>query len=167
MRLIELDAKGWNSPLDFLRSLKVALGSPEVHGMSPAAFVDSMIYGGMNSVEPPYVVQITNISGVPKEVADYISLMTSVIQEARQERRQRRGDDIEVSISTEPVWKKVIEVVAVSACPKCGNRAFAPEPGTNIDDPQGFLVRCGKCGYVCLSSEFMRPVEGTNNRAAT
>jgi hypothetical protein len=98
MRLIELDGKRWNSPLDFLRSLKAALGSPEGHGMSPDAFVDSMIYGGMNSIEPPYVVRITNISGVPKEVADCISLMISVLQEARQERLQRRGDDIEISI---------------------------------------------------------------------
>ena len=101
MHLIELNAKGWNSPLDFLRSLKAALGSPEIHGMSPDAFVDSMIYGGMNRVEPPYVVRITNINGAPKEVADYISLMISVIQEARQERLQRRGDDIEVSMSAE------------------------------------------------------------------
>ena len=98
MRLIELDAAGWDSPLDFLRSLKGVLGSPELHGTTPAAFVDSMIYGGMNSVEPPYVVRITNISEVPKEVADYISLMISVIQEARQDRLRRRGDDIEVSI---------------------------------------------------------------------
>ena len=60
-----------------------------------------MIYGGMNSVEPPYVVRITNIGGLPKEGADHISLMISVIQEARQERLQRRGDDIEVSMSAE------------------------------------------------------------------
>jgi hypothetical protein len=29
--------------------------------MSPDAFVDSMIWGGMNSVEPPYTVQISNL----------------------------------------------------------------------------------------------------------
>jgi hypothetical protein len=99
MRLIELDAKGWKSPVDFLQSLKDALGSCDGHGMSPAAFVDSMIWGGMNSVEPPYAVRVTNINGAPKEVADYVFLMISVIREARQERLQRRGDDVEVSIS--------------------------------------------------------------------
>jgi hypothetical protein len=101
MRLIELDARGWNTPLDFVRSLKIALGSPQGHGNSVNAFVDSMIYGGMNSIEPPYAVRITNIGGVPKEVADYISLMISAIQEARLQRLQRRDDDIEVSISVE------------------------------------------------------------------
>ena len=43
MRLIELDAKGWKSPTDFLQSLARVLGSCEGHGMSPDAFVDSMI----------------------------------------------------------------------------------------------------------------------------
>ena len=69
--------------------------------MSPAAFVDSMIWGGMNDVESPYVIRITDIRGVPKEVADYVALMISVIQEARRDRLQRRGDDIEVSIETD------------------------------------------------------------------
>jgi hypothetical protein len=67
--------------------------------MNPDAFVDSMIWGGMNSIEPPYTVQIKNITGAPEEVADFVSLMISVIKEARQERFKRRGDDVEVSIS--------------------------------------------------------------------
>jgi hypothetical protein len=99
MRLIELDAGEWETPLDFLQSLAGALGSCKGHGMSPDAFVDSMIWGGMNSVEPPYTVQIKNITSAPREVADFVALMISVIKEARQERFERRGDDIEVSIS--------------------------------------------------------------------
>ena len=166
MRLIELDGGGWKNPLDFLQSLADAIGSPEWHGMSPDAFVDSMIWGGINSVEPPYTVQIKNIANAPTKVADFVSLMASVIKEGRQERFRQRGDNIEVSISTESVWKKVVQVIAVSECPKCGSRAFDLEPGTNIDDPQG-LVRCGKCSYVCPSNEFMRPVEGANNKAAS
>jgi hypothetical protein len=133
--------------------------------MSPDAFVDSMIWGGINSVQPPYTVQIKNLANSPIEVVDFVSLMASVIEEARQERFRRRGDNIEVNISTESAWKKVVQLVAVSACPKCSNSAFDPEPETNIDDPNG-LVRCGKCGYVCAGSEFMRPVETANKDAA-
>jgi hypothetical protein len=98
MRMIELDAKG-KTPLDFLQSLAGALGSCEGHGMSADAFVDSMIWGGMNSVEPPYIVQIKNIASAPREVADCVSLMISAIKAARRERVQCRGEDIEVSIS--------------------------------------------------------------------
>ncbi|MGA2999529.1 barstar family protein [Bradyrhizobium sp.] len=98
MRLIELDAKGWKSQLDFLQSLTRALGSCEGHGMSPDAFVDSMIWGGMNSVEPPYTVQISNLNAAPKEVADYVSLVISAIREGRHDRFRRHGEDIEVCI---------------------------------------------------------------------
>jgi len=97
MRLIQLDAKGWKSQLDFIPSLTRALGSCEGHGMSPDAFVDSMIWGGMNSVEPRYTVQISNLNAAPKEVADYVSLMISAISEGRQ-RFQRHGEDIQFSI---------------------------------------------------------------------
>jgi RNAse (barnase) inhibitor barstar len=98
MRLIELDAKGWKSQLDFLQSLTRALGSCEGHGMSPDAFVDSMIWDGMNSVGPPYTVQIRNLNAASREVADYVSLMVSAIKQGRHDRFQRYGGDIEVRI---------------------------------------------------------------------
>ena len=53
----------------------------------------------MNTVEPPYTVKVINTAGVPKEVSDYISLMVSIIRDAREWRLRNRGDDIEVSIS--------------------------------------------------------------------
>ncbi len=99
MRVIRMDASGWKTPLDFLEALQVALGSCKGHGHSPDALVDSMVWGGMNSVEPPYTVQIVNTVRVPKEVSDYILLMCSVIHDARQKRLQNRGGDIEVSIT--------------------------------------------------------------------
>jgi hypothetical protein len=101
MRVIALDAEGWKSPTDFLQSLAGALGSCEGHGMSPDAFVDSMIWGGMNSIEPPYTVQISNLNSAPKEVTDYVSLTISAIRKGRHDRFQRRGEDIEVNISVE------------------------------------------------------------------
>jgi hypothetical protein len=68
MRIIELDAGKWANALDFLLALKAALGSCEGHGTSPAAFVDSMVWGGMNNVEPPYTVKVVRSSDAPLEV---------------------------------------------------------------------------------------------------
>ena len=99
MRIIEMDARGWKESLDFLEALQVALGSCRGHGHSPDAFVDSMVWGGMNDVEPPYCVRIVNAADIPKEVADYILLMVSVIRDARQWRLDNRGEDVEVSIA--------------------------------------------------------------------
>lgn len=41
-------------------------------------------------------------------------------------------------------WEKIVKVVAVSACPVCGNGGFDFELGADIDDAQA-MVRCGKC----------------------
>jgi uncharacterized Zn finger protein len=55
-------------------------------------------------------------------------------------------------------WKKVVKLVAVSACPICGNRGFDLEPGADIDDLRA-MVRCGKCGHVCPAYQFMKTPE--------
>jgi hypothetical protein len=98
MRIIKLDASGWKTAREFGEALKDALGSCEGHGNSPAAFVDSMIWGGMNSVGPPYVIRVVKTSNAPQEVTDYIRLMISVIQEAREWRLVNQGTDIEVTL---------------------------------------------------------------------
>ena len=64
------------------------------------------------------------------------------------------------------VCKKIVKVIAVSACPKCGNNSFDPEQGTDLDhldDPQA-KVKCCRCGYICAANEFMRRV---NSREQT
>jgi hypothetical protein len=55
------------------------------------------------------------------------------------------------------VWKKIVRVTAVSACPKCGNNAFDFGPGADIDDPHA-IVKCGACGHICPASEFARRI---------
>jgi Barstar (barnase inhibitor) len=98
MRTIEIDASRWTTVSDFLSALKVALGSCEGHGDSPDAFVDSMIWGGMNTVEAPYTVRVIGSDTAPKEVREYIELMVSVIRDARDWKRANRGIDTEVSM---------------------------------------------------------------------
>jgi ferredoxin len=53
-------------------------------------------------------------------------------------------------------WEKVAKVVAVSACPVCGNDGLDFERGVDIDDPQA-IVRCGKCGHLCPADKFIKP----------
>jgi hypothetical protein len=98
MRIIELDASRWQTPLDFIRALQTAIGAPKGHGSSPDAFVDSMIWGGMNSVEPPYEVCIVGSERVPKAVRDYVDLVASELANGRKWKREKRGEDTEVSV---------------------------------------------------------------------
>jgi hypothetical protein len=98
MRIIELDATKWKTVLDFYHALFASIGAPAWHGMSPDALVDSMIWGGINAVEPPYTIRISGLSTAPKEVRDHVELLKDVLVEGRIYRKRHNGDDVEVSI---------------------------------------------------------------------
>ena len=59
MRIIEIDGSDWQSVKDFLTTLRAAIGAPDWHGWSVNAFIDSMIWGGINQIEPPYEIRIS------------------------------------------------------------------------------------------------------------
>jgi hypothetical protein len=96
MRTIQLDAAAWKSPLDLHTALKGALGSCEGHGSSPAAWVDSMIWGGMNTVEPPYLIKFVGTAECPASLREDIRTLIRVIAEARRDRLNQGRGDIEV-----------------------------------------------------------------------
>ena len=98
MRIIELDAAAWETPVDFLSALKVALRSPEWHGLNLNAFLDSMIWGGINPIEPPYLVRIVGVAKIPGAVIETIRELAEAIQEAREEHIARKGTDVDVTL---------------------------------------------------------------------
>lgn len=99
--LIELDATRWRNVLDFYDALKRALRSPDGHGGSPDAWVDSMIYGGMNGVEPPYVIRIVGTAHCRAGLKAEIDLLAEVIRDARAWKLEHYGVDVEVSFQIE------------------------------------------------------------------
>lgn len=102
MRIIELDATKWKTVIDFYDALFAAIGAPAWHGKSPDALIDSMIWGGINSVEPPYIIRISGTATLSKELRDRIGLIKQVLAEGRMDYRSRRGGDVEVAIEVEP-----------------------------------------------------------------
>jgi hypothetical protein len=102
MRIIKLDASKWKTVTDFYDALLAAVEAPKGHGKSPDALIDSMIWGGMNAVEPPYTVQISGLSTAPKEVRDHVQLASDVLVNGRIDRKRHKGDDVDVSIVTAP-----------------------------------------------------------------
>jgi hypothetical protein len=102
MRVIELDATGWNTILDFYDTLLAELGAPDWHGRSVGALIDSMIWGGINSVEPPFIVQVHGLSAAPGTVADEVRLVKQALTEARAEFHTRNGGDVNVELQTVP-----------------------------------------------------------------
>src|SRR5271169_4718699 len=102
MQIIMLDGSQWKSYEDFYRALFAALGAPDWHGDNVNALVDSMIWGGINKLEPPYTVRVAGTKNLPKEVHDEVELARLALSEGRQDFRERKGRDIEVSLETYP-----------------------------------------------------------------
>src|SRR5690242_17277259 len=98
-RVITIDGSRWQTVMDFLVALRGAIGAPEWHGSSPDAFIDSMIWGGVNSVEPPYCVRIVGSEHAPEDVRDYIQLTISALMDGRADRAARGRDDVDVSLA--------------------------------------------------------------------
>jgi hypothetical protein len=93
MTIIELDASEWNTSGDFLSALKVAIGAPDWHGLSVNAFVDSIGTGGINAVEPPYVVRVVNARRLGQDVIELIVAISSAVEKRRLYEAARTGED--------------------------------------------------------------------------
>jgi hypothetical protein len=98
MRFLDLDASGWRSVDDFYEALLGAVGAPHWHGCSPDALTDSMIWGGINEVEPPYTVRISGTADLRADVLFYINDAIDCVKSGRDWRRNEGRGDIEVSI---------------------------------------------------------------------
>ena len=102
MRLIELDATKWKKVLDFYADILRALEAPEGHGESIDGLIDSMIYGRINAVEPPYVVRVLDANSLPKEVRKHIETVKVALGEARVQLRKWHKRDVDVSFEIRP-----------------------------------------------------------------
>ena len=98
MHTIDLDASRWTKLQDFYDALLLAVGAPPWHGTGINAFVDSMIYGGINSLEPPYTIRIHHLRESPKDVLDEVELTKNYLGEHRAHFRAQYGRDVEVRL---------------------------------------------------------------------
>ncbi|WP_304170061.1 hypothetical protein [Phenylobacterium aquaticum] len=96
MQTIRIDGSEWTTPLEFYDALLQALGQYEGHGRGVAAFIGSMIYGGMLQTEPPYEVLVENVTS--DLVQAEVDVLSRALAEARNDRRVRCGDDVEVTL---------------------------------------------------------------------
>jgi RNAse (barnase) inhibitor barstar len=98
MRTIDLDAANWTTALDFYEALLAALGAPAEHGQNINALTDSLIWGGVNAIEPPYTIRIRHIGRAPKVVIREVELANQALSEARAQFRAQHGRDVDVQL---------------------------------------------------------------------
>ncbi len=101
MKSIVLTSNDWQDVLDFYAALKVGVGAPEWHGDSIDSFVDSMIWGGVNRIEAPYVINI-QVEGAldPKLLSEIINLRNA-LRKARDSFLVNKGKGCDVSVVME------------------------------------------------------------------
>jgi hypothetical protein len=102
MCTIDLDATNWTKVSDFYDVINIALGAPKWAGYSIDALLDSIIWGGMNEMDPPYTIRIQKTKNLTKDVLDEIELLKQCLLEARAESITRRGRDVDVNIVIVP-----------------------------------------------------------------
>jgi hypothetical protein len=95
MQFIEIDASGCASVKAFCALLKTAIGATYGgHGDSLESFIDSMIYGTMGDLAPPYTLQVTGLKGGP--VMAYARDLANALGQARIDLTTRGKPDVEV-----------------------------------------------------------------------
>lgn len=96
MQFIELDGSEWSERLDFWDALREALGVVPEHGTNINAFIDSIFYHPeLLRVPPPFLILVKRPHPTALAVVKRVS---TALAEARQERKERYGNDIEASL---------------------------------------------------------------------
>lgn len=96
---IDLDASKWRTVQDFYDAVLAAIEAPAWHGRSPDALNDSMVFGGINGLMPPYDLVIRNLNS--PEIARSVDQVRQILAIGRAEFRAQHGRQVEVSIRLE------------------------------------------------------------------
>ncbi|MCW5719321.1 MAG: hypothetical protein KIS68_15995 [Bauldia sp.] len=99
VRVIRLDASQWVKPSDVDQAFKSALGSPESHGNGADAWIDSMLYGGMNEIDAPFRIEIDGTDGMNETTFYYLMLIQCTVGHARLLKSTQTGVDTDVTIA--------------------------------------------------------------------
>jgi hypothetical protein len=101
MHTIDLDATVWKKPRDFYDALLPQLGAPAEHGRNANALNDSVIWGGINSTNPPLLIRVHGLAGAPKAVIDEVEAAKRALDEGRDDFRAQNGRDIDAQLQIE------------------------------------------------------------------
>ena len=101
-RTIDLDATNWKSAEDFFNAILPAIGASPEHGHNLNALIDSMIFGGMNELNPPYTIVIRNLATIPPPLREHLTLFQRALSQASTAFHQEEGKDVDVQLHLVP-----------------------------------------------------------------
>ena len=99
---IDVDASGWTSSGDLYDAILPQLGAPDWHGDNVNALTESIVWGGINAIEPPYLLRIRGTANLPPDVAEELGWLREDVAKHRAEFRMRKGRDVDVEVQLLP-----------------------------------------------------------------
>ena len=94
---IQLDASRWKSADDLYTSLFEKLGAPAWHGRNFNALNDSIVTGGINSVEVPYSLSIFSLNLASSDARKFVQEFVDFVDE-----READGCPTQIRSKTKP-----------------------------------------------------------------
>ncbi len=101
MKIIELDAAKWRNRRIFYADLLNAVEAPDWHGKNINALIDSIIWGGINALEPPYTIRIRNLAQADAKAREELEGFLSYLPECKAEYLLAEGHTCEVFFEIE------------------------------------------------------------------
>ena len=92
MQEIVLSCADWTTPEDFYQCLLPLLGAPDWHGHNLDALWDSITCGGINRVNPPFKILVTEVDELTPLCKGLLDRFVALIAEAEAE-----GIPVEIS----------------------------------------------------------------------
>lgn len=85
MKMNRISARDWTGIGDFYEAMLIAIEAPGWHGRNTNALIDSMIYGEINGLSPPYKITITDSDSLTSSLRNQIAAQLFYILQARDE----------------------------------------------------------------------------------
>ena len=98
MKIIDVNAKNLGCTPDFYKALLSELGAPVWHGVSINAVIDSVIYGGINTINPPFTIRVSYSENTSKAVLEEIAILKEQLSIHRREKLLSQDRDTEVDL---------------------------------------------------------------------
>ncbi len=97
--IITINGTSWRTANDAIDGLLQALRPLDGHGRNINAFIDSMMYGGMLEIEPPYEIVVQNVGG--PDAALFIDDLSAALLKAGAGPRAAYREEFDVSVRRE------------------------------------------------------------------
>jgi len=94
MKVIHVDGAAWKTKDDFFAAFLSAVGAPDWHGHNLNALNDSIGAGGINEINPPFLIKIRGSTGMKPEAKQMVETFQQLV-------RNLKAEGIDVAVQVE------------------------------------------------------------------